>query len=101
MGEENNKSTKNILARDSHFLGVIIGLTLPVLAFGVIYLVNLVIIRIFDLDMFMRLHIMKLLSIFINLIPLRYYFLISKLEQTGRGVLFCTFVYAVVYFSMY
>ncbi len=41
---------------------------------------------------------MRLVSIAVNLLPMRYYFVKLKYELTGRGVLFVTFIYIIVYF---
>jgi len=89
---------KNPLKNDNNALGAIIGLLLPIAAFGLLYTINHFIITSCNLDMFMRDSTMKLLSIVFNVIPIRYYFLKLKFEQTGRGVLLVTFVYVVVYF---
>lgn len=89
---------KNLIKRDSQGLGMIIGLILPIIAFGLIYALNLLIINIFGLDMFMRMSTIKLLSIVVNVLPIRYYFLVLKYDLSGRGVLLVTFVYVVVYF---
>jgi hypothetical protein len=85
------------LKKDSHFFGVAMGLLLPILAYGLFYLLNQLVIGLFGLDVFMREYALRLLSISVNLIPLRFYF-ISKRDQTGRGVLFVFMIYALVYF---
>lgn len=89
---------KKLIKRDSQGFGVIIGLILPIIAFGLIYVFNTLIMNLFNLDMFMRMSTIKLLSIVVNVLPIRYYFLVLKYDLTGRGVLLVTFVYVVVYF---
>ncbi|MCF8230046.1 MAG: hypothetical protein K9G58_13590 [Bacteroidales bacterium] len=91
----------NFFKKDAHFVGVIIGLLVPLIAYGLLNLLNLLIIELFNLDMFMRDHVMRLIAIFMNALPLRYYFVTAKLEQTGRGILFVFLIYTIVYFSMY
>lgn len=91
----------NFFKKDSHFVGVIIAVIMPVIAYGLLYVLNLLILRIFDLEVFLQDATMRLISIFFNALPLRYYFVVAKLEQTGRGVLFAFLIYTIVYFSMY
>jgi len=87
-----------ILKKDSQFLGVLLGLLLPVLLFGLLFILDLIISNLFKIEEILSLELMKLLSIFINVIPIRYYFLKLKYDLTGRGVLLVTFIYVVVYF---
>ncbi len=84
--------------KDSNILGILIGFILPLVFFGALYLLNLAILKIFNLDIFMRDSILKLISIAINVFPIRYYFVKLKYDATGRGILLVTFVYVVVYF---
>ncbi len=93
-----DKLHTGFLNKDSNTLGILIGLLVPVLFFGILLLLNMLIINVFKLDMFMRYSTIKLLSIVINVFPIRYYFVKRRLDQTGRGVLLVTFVYFVVYF---
>jgi len=91
----------NFLKKDTHYLGGIIGLLVPVASYGLLLLINELIISLFNLDVFMRDETMRLIAIFMNALPLRYYFVVAKKEQSGRGVLFVFLIYVIVYFSMY
>jgi hypothetical protein len=37
----------------------------------------------------------------LNLLPLRYYFVRLKFENTGRGLLIATFAYIIAYFIIF
>lgn len=87
-----------ILKKDSQFLGVLLGLLLPLLFFGLLFILDLTFSNLFKTEEILSLELIKLLSIFINIIPIRYYFLKLKYDLTGRGVLLVTFIYVVVYF---
>lgn len=91
----------NFLKKDAHIVGVIIGLLVPLISYGLLLLLNYLIVTLFKLDVFMRDEVIRLIAIFVNALPLRYYFVTTKQEQTGRGILFVFLIYAVVYFSMY
>lgn len=93
-----NKLHIGFLNKDSNTLGIVIGLLLPVLFFGVFCLLNILIIDLFKLKGFMSYPTIKLLSIAINVLPIRYYFVKRNYDHTGRGVLLVTFIYIVVYF---
>lgn len=90
-----------LLNKDSHGTGALIGILLPVLAYGLLILVNSLVKTIFNLDEFADDDTLRLIGIAFNLIPLRYYLVKAKKEQTGRGVLLVSFIYVVVYFSLY
>lgn len=87
--------------KDSHGTGALIGLLLPLLAYGLLILVNSLVQTIFKLDEFAEDATLRLIGIAFNMIPLRYYLVKAKMEQTGRGLLLVSFVYVVVYFSLY
>lgn len=87
-----------MIKKDNIPFGIFIGLVLPVALYGLLYLVSMGIetgtawTRPFGQDRLM------LASIFINLLPIRVYFVNWKLDKTGRGVLLATFFLTVVYF---
>ena len=87
-----------MLKKDNFILGAVIGLVLPGLLFGLLYIAASFIqtgttwTRPFETDR------MMLLSLIINVFPIRLYFVNYKFDRTGRGVLFITFLLMVVYF---
>jgi hypothetical protein len=78
-----------MLKKDSLWLGMGIGLIGPLLLFGVIYLVKLTLGHLaLDKAMFV--------SVALNIVPIRYYFISAKLDRTGRGVLAMTVILIIV-----
>ena len=74
-----------MLKKDSLLLGMGIGLIGPLLLFGVIYLVKLALGHLaLDKALFV--------SVALNIVPIRYYFISAKLDRTGRGVLAMTVI---------
>lgn len=84
--------------KDSHIFGGFIGLVLPVLVYLILVLIAYGLKSIFGLVTSSYLDGMRLASIAVNLIVLRYYFVKLKFELTGRGILLVTFIYILVYF---
>lgn len=87
-----------ILNKDSHLNGVLIGVILPVLgfllAFGFTFLIDLI----SGTNLNHHIQEFKIVGITFNLWPIRYYFVNKKYEHTGRGVLFVTFIYVIIFF---
>jgi hypothetical protein len=87
-----------MLKRDNIVFGVLIGVVLPWLFYGLLWAVSHFVeygsfwSRAFEPDK------MKMLALAINLIPIRVYFVTYKFDKTGRGVLLITFLYMVAYF---
>ncbi len=90
----------NALKKDNFLFGFIIGIIFPALFFGIIWIINYILLEInvakfpFDLES----HI--LLSFIANLLLIRYYFLNLKYENTGKGVLMITFVSIILFFIL-
>jgi hypothetical protein len=88
-----------MLKKDSMILGIFLGALIPVVAFGIIYGINILISKIFTNGyLIFTLPTVFVLSIFVNVLIFRYYMLKLKKDYTGRGILLATFVYAFVYF---
>jgi hypothetical protein len=87
-----------MLKKDNIAFGILIGILLPAAFYGLLYSIALFIetgpawARPFEPDRLM------LLSIFINLLPLRLYFVSWKLDRTGRGILIITFILVMAFF---
>jgi hypothetical protein len=86
--------------RDSMWLGLILGGILPVILFGILYLISVVFAP-EGKDYLIKLPTVILISIFPNLFTLRYYLVKLKYDRTGRGILLVTFVFAIVYFAVF
>jgi len=88
----------NLLNKDSHVLGGVIGLILPVLGFLLVYGIITLIEILTGYVLIQDISKLKILGIAFNLWPIRYYFINKKYELTGRGILLVTFIYVIVYF---
>jgi hypothetical protein len=87
-----------IINRDSYLNGFIIGIILPVAAFGAFYLLDALIQRLFNLDHLLKVSNLALLAIAMNMLALRYYLVKARFERTGSSLMGITFVLGILYF---
>lgn len=87
-----------MLNRDSILLGLVIGLVLPPAFFGILFLASSLVDPISSWGRFVSVHNLMLVSIFINLVPLRFYLVTLKKDRTGRAILLVTFIMMLVFF---
>ena len=74
-----------MLKKDSLWLGMGIGLVGPLILFGIIYLVKILLGQLaLDKAMFV--------CVALNIVPIRYYFINENMDRTGRGVLAMTVI---------
>jgi hypothetical protein len=87
-----------MLKKDNFALGILIGLVLPGIFYGLLWLIGLMVTtgsvwaRPFEHDK------MIILALIINVFPIRRYFVSYKFEKTGKGILLVTFLLMVSYF---
>ena len=87
-----------MLKKDNFIFGLLVGMVLPALFYGILYLAGTFIetgsawSRPFEKER------MALLSITINLVPIRLYFVKWRFDKTGRGVLMITFLLVIAFF---
>ena len=77
-----------MLKKDSVWLGMAIGLAGPLMLFGILYFVRMMIGQ-------LSLEKAMFVSVALNIVPIRYYFISAKMDQTGRGVLAMTVILIV------
>jgi len=87
-----------MIKRDSFIFGLLIGLVLPVLLYVILWLGNKLFVNPETINEWRGKDSIQLISIFINLFPIRYYFVTLKYEQTGRGILFMTFILGILFY---
>ncbi|MCD4681486.1 MAG: hypothetical protein K8S00_13970 [Bacteroidales bacterium] len=87
-----------MLKKNFFLFGLIMGLVLPVLAYIVLYYGGVLLIKLTAWEIKLDKDNILLISIFVNLFPMRYYFVSLKYENTGRGILAVTFVLGILYF---
>ncbi len=84
--------------KDSFIFGLLIGVVLPVLAFVILYYGGMMLNKLTAWGITIDKNDIQLISVFVNLFPLRYYFVSLKFENTGRGILAITFVLGILFF---
>ena len=90
-----------MVKRDSYLLGIILGIVAPPVAFGILFPVNMLMGRMIDSFIGLPNASLYLISLIINLLLLRYYFVKAKLDRTGRGILLVTFIGFFLYFLLF
>ncbi len=90
-----------MLKKDNWTLGILLGLFLPVIMYGLIYGIMLILGRTPAGSFVLRDSTMMLLALFSNMLSFRYYMVKLKYDRTGRGILLITFAYAFVFFYLF
>jgi len=85
--------------KDSFIFGFIIGIVVPTIAFGILQLVNYLLISHLNTQPIQD-RTVFLISVFTNLVPIRIYFVNLKKDKTGRAVLLLTFVLMIIFFIL-
>ena len=88
-----------MLKKDHYVLGIAIGLITPVLLFGLIYGINYLLLLMGVANHFLDLQTHLFVSLFGNLLPIRYYFVNLTYDKTGRGILLVTFTVVLLFFA--
>lgn len=89
------------LKQDSFWLGLLLGMILPAAVFGILYFINITFPNsATGLPIFKTTTIL-ILGIVPNALVLRYYLVNLKADKTGRGILFVTFIFAIVFMIFY
>jgi hypothetical protein len=71
--------------KDSFWFGMVIGLLGPLILFGILYIIRLLIGHLaLDKAMFV--------CVALNIVPIRYYFITAEMDRTGRGILLITVI---------
>lgn len=87
-----------MLKKDNIAFGVLIGLVLPILVYGLLWFISLLVETEGAWSRPFQPENMMLLSVMLNLIPMRIYLVRYKFDKTGRGVLLITFLLVAAYF---
>jgi len=94
------QTLKKIFYKDSLLLGIVLGIALPLVSFGILYAIS-TLFSPADKDYLIKLSTIILVSVGANLFPLRHYLTKLKFDKTGRGILLVTFILAIGYFAVY
>jgi len=87
--------------KNSYILGILLGVGSPAVTFGILYLLHLLAVLALGKEELLKLSSILLISLVINLVVLRYYFVKLKFDKTGRGVLLVTFVCFLLFFYFF
>ena len=94
------------LRRDSYAVGIILGILVPLLLFGVIYGIFAIVLHANPQMLVNNPGLVKnlipkfiLLALIPNIFLLRYYLLKLKFDMSGRGILIATFAYSIVFLA--
>ncbi len=82
-------------------MGLLIGTIPPLVVFGVLYLVNVKFPNTGTGKQIFKLSTIIIISLVTNALTLRYYLVKLKADKTGRGIMFMTFVFAIVFMIYY
>ena len=88
------------LKSDQLWLGIVLGILLPVLVFGILFLIAKCCAPV-GKELLIPMSTLLLVSIFTNLFTMRYYLVKLKYDRTGRGILLVTFLMAIAYFILF
>ncbi|MBO4580977.1 MAG: hypothetical protein J5701_01650 [Bacteroidales bacterium] len=91
----------NILKKDAIWFGILLGLLIPAILYGVLYVISLSLMPQNATEPVLKTGTIILVALFPNLLILRYYLVKLNLDKTGRGMLLATFALAMVYFVYY
>ena len=87
--------------RDNLWFGLAIGLILPVAVFYLFEAINIYSSKeLFDKPVIFAKSTSHLIALFFNVLVFRVYMLRWLLDNTGRGILLATFIYALTFFYL-
>jgi hypothetical protein len=84
--------------RNSMWFGILIGMLLPLIVYGLLFVAVAIYKRISGSPAGFDEAMLQLISPVINLFLIRYYFVTKKYDDSGRGVLLVTFVFVIAFF---
>jgi hypothetical protein len=90
---------RTMLKKDLYVFGFGLGILTPVALFALIYGLNYLLVLMGIAHFYLDLQTHLFISLFGNLLPIRYYFVNLTYDKTGRGILFVTFVIVLLFFG--
>lgn len=86
-----------LLKRNSGWLGLALGLLLPVLIFSLVHVIDRQLAQDRGRSFIIRDDQKFVISVILNILIFRLYLVTWNLEKTGKGILGATFLYAIFY----
>ncbi len=94
----------NKLRKDSYVIGILLGVIVPALCFGILYAILMLMVHFQPTMLVNNPNLMRTILpklVLIGMIPsillLRHYLVTLEYDKTGRGILIATFVIAIVF----
>ena len=87
--------------KDDLVFGFVAGLIVPLILFGGIFGLHLLLIRTFSILPLLNLKKMILISLIPNILLFRYYMLKLKFESSGKGILAVTVIIVLLFFIIF
>ena len=88
-----------MLKKDHYIFGLLIGIVFPAAIFGIIFIINLLLLKTGIAKFYLDKETHLLISLGSNLVPIRYYFVNLTYDKTGRGILLVTFALILFFFA--
>lgn len=87
--------------RDQFWFGLFVGLIFPAVLYLILYALDLLVLDLWNTHILARQEYLYILSLVVNLLTIRYYFVNLKFDKTGRGILLITFLLGIGYFVLF
>lgn len=91
----------SFIKKDSFLLGALLGLLIPALLYLILHLTNEALTVKASGKHYMRESTVQLLSLVVNVLLIRFLLIRKRYDKAGRGVLFATFLYAIIFMVMF
>jgi hypothetical protein len=85
-----------MIKKNSYLLGIALGIIIPVILFGILFGLNAVTGIFSHGTITLSIHKMMFVSIALNILPMRYYFISKELENTAKGLLIITLILILI-----
>ena len=91
----------DFIKKDNYLTGLLLGVVAPIIFYGLLYLIDMLLYSFTGIHLTPQYHYLYLMSIAMNIILFRYYFVSLKAEKTGKGILLVTIVCILIYFFLF
>ena len=85
-----------MINKNSYLFGILLGIIIPVILLGILYGLNWLAGLISHGTAMLSLHKMMFVSVALNILPIRYFFVNKGSEKTGKGILIITVVLIII-----
>jgi hypothetical protein len=82
--------------RNSYVIGILLGIVIPAVLFGILLGLNYLAGILFHGSIMLSQHKMMFVSIALNILPMRYFFVKKEHENTAKGILIITLVLLLI-----